>query len=324
MQIDEINSEDTRAPQTACATARLSIVAYHYVRDLPRSRFPKIKGLSVDGFVRQVKWLEERYEIATLESALDFLEGRYQPRRDLCLLTFDDGLKEHYTEVLPILHDHGIQGVFLLTTACLGGWVASVHKNHFLMASIEFERYQRAVQELLAERFFISAMDVDRDVAQQTHRFDSPEVAQFKYLLNYQLPIDIRNAVLDQLFAEFLGDDHTFARELYLDWNDALEMQAANMSLGGHSHSHRALTTLAPDQRWEDLAACAGLLRSRLNEQALWPFSYPHGDTDDLTKDMLRKLNFACGFTVRIGPKQIEHRDLFGVQRIDTTEVAAS
>ena len=42
----------------------------------------------------------------------------YKPRRDLCLLTFDDGLKEHYREVTPILHERGIEGVFHVITAC--------------------------------------------------------------------------------------------------------------------------------------------------------------------------------------------------------------
>jgi peptidoglycan/xylan/chitin deacetylase (PgdA/CDA1 family) len=237
-------------------------------------------------------------------------------------LTFDDGLKEHYAEVMPILDEHRIQGVFLLTTSSLEGRVASVHKNHFLMASLEFDHYRRVFSMQLAEKFPGLDTHVDSDAAERTHRFDPPEVARFKYLLNYQLPAGVRNDILDTLFAEFLGAEEDFARELYLTWDDAREMQRANMSVGGHSHAHRALTTLAPEDRRNDLATCTRLLRAGLREQDLWPFSYPHGDTDDLTNAMLRDLGFVCGFTVRIGPRQIEHPDLFRIQRIDATEVA--
>src|SRR6266550_2179500 len=89
---------------------RLMVVMYHYVRNLPGTRFPRIKGLLTANFRQQVARLSEHYEMATLESALAFLAGEYQPARDLCLLTFDDGLKDHYTDVLPILSEQKIQG----------------------------------------------------------------------------------------------------------------------------------------------------------------------------------------------------------------------
>ena len=66
---------------------------YHYVRDLPKTSFPRIKGMLTSDFQRQLQALQSRYEMATLEIALDFLKGAYSPTRDLCLLTFDDGLK---------------------------------------------------------------------------------------------------------------------------------------------------------------------------------------------------------------------------------------
>lgn len=94
------------------STPVCTIVTYHYVRDLPRTALPALKGLLTDDFRKQVDWLCERYEMATLESALAFWHGEYAPPRDLCLITFDDGLQEHYTDVLPILAERKIQGMF--------------------------------------------------------------------------------------------------------------------------------------------------------------------------------------------------------------------
>ena len=79
----------------------LRVVMYHYVRDLPRTRFPNLKGMLLDDFRHQVAELSTQFEMASVESAMDFMSGEYRPRRDLCLLTFDDGLKEHFTRCHP-------------------------------------------------------------------------------------------------------------------------------------------------------------------------------------------------------------------------------
>src|SRR5919197_3009297 len=130
----------------------LHVVMYHYVRNLPNTSFPRIKGMLSSDFQQQLSALQNQYEMATLESALDFLRGIYLPSRDLCLLTFDDGLKDHYSEVTPILVDLGIQGIFFVITSCLQEHhVAPVHMNHFLMAALDFEFYRRAFLHRLNE-----------------------------------------------------------------------------------------------------------------------------------------------------------------------------
>ena len=320
----------------------LHVVMYHYVRDLPRTRFPRIKGMLTDDFRDQVASLSERYEMATLESALAFLRGEHVPQRDLCLLTFDDGLKDHYTDVLPILIEQRIQGLFFVITACLEERrVVPVHKNHFLMAALEFDEYRRAFLARLADQSPSTGLrtspetrtDVDKAQARRTYRWDTPEVASFKYLLNFQLPVDLRDQVLHALFVTYLGDEASFAGELYLSWDEAREMQSAGMLLGGHSHSHVPLATLSDERQQLDLKTCADLLRDRLNGQALrqgsgqawWPFSYPYGKADsfnEATVEVLRKLDFICAFATEVGPNGAG-QDVFRIRRIDPKDVAA-
>ena len=92
---------------------------YHYVRNLPHTRFPHIKGMMLDDFSRQVESFIKQFEMATLETTLAYLNGEYTPSRDMCLMTFDDGLREHFADVTPILAERGIQGLFFVITACL-------------------------------------------------------------------------------------------------------------------------------------------------------------------------------------------------------------
>src|SRR5436190_22346657 len=73
----------TRIDRIKSMSAALEVMMYHYVRDLPNSAFPRLKAMQVENFRAQVEWLRREYEMATLESALAFLRGKYQPKRSL-------------------------------------------------------------------------------------------------------------------------------------------------------------------------------------------------------------------------------------------------
>lgn len=93
----------------------VTIVMYHYVRDLKRSRFPAIKGLSVERFCRQLDFIQTNYTPITVENLLESLERRGEDLPpDPILLTFDDGYSDHFTNAFPHLDARGIQGCFFL------------------------------------------------------------------------------------------------------------------------------------------------------------------------------------------------------------------
>ena len=303
-------------------SAKLHVVMYHYVRDLPRTAFPRIKGMLVDDFVRQVDGLAERFEMAGLESALDFLAGRYEPSRDLCLLTFDDGVREHYDTVTPILAERGIQGLFFLITGCLTDRrVAEVHKSHFLMAALSFDEYRRrffaALDGWNGERLRESEADAEK--ACRTYPWDEPATARFKHFFNFVLDPALRARATAELFEAALGRESSFADALYLSWAEAREMQRAGMALGGHTHSHRPIAAMPDPEMRADLDCCRRSLTERLSPQPAWPFSYPYGKSDSFSEaavEHLRNQGYDCAFTTESGPNQ-PGADLFRLQRVD-------
>ena len=299
-------------------------ITYHYVRDLPRTRFPRIRGRLVSELEQQVAWLSQRCEMATLESALEFHPGKDEPSLDLCLLTFDDGLKDHYANVLPILVKRRIEGQFFISTVCLEEHrVLPVHKNHFLMAELEFGKYRSAFLEHLAALSEETLSVVDVDKAKLAYPWDGQDVAVFKFFLNYRISEHLRVRVLDALFEKFLGDEGAFAQELYLSWGEARQMQAQGMVIGGHSNNHVALAGLNPKEQEVDLTTCTEVLRKRLQPQALWPFCYPYGHSysfNAATIQHLRALGFVCSFTTE--PEAIRAGDdPFTLRRVDTNDV---
>ncbi len=301
---------------------KLQVVMYHYVRDLPRTEFPRIKGMLTEDFQRQVDDLSSRYEMATIESALAFLRGEYHPKRDLCLLTFDDGLKDHYETATPILEEKGIQGLFFLITGCLAEKrVAPVHMNHFLMASLDFEDYRGRFLERLAERTGDATGDsaIDAVTAERTYPLDEPGVARFKYLFNFKLDAATRDAIVGELFTETLGDEGAFADQLYVSWDESRAMQKSGMALGGHTHRHRPLSALEPAELVDDMARCRKLLLDNVEPQAAWPFSYPYGKRDSFTAQAIERLKaegYDCSFTTEEGDNE-PGADPFLIRRVD-------
>lgn len=55
---------------------KLYIAMYHYVRDIKNSRYPKIKGLDVSLFKKQLEFFKSNFEIVTMEQVLLAVEGR--------------------------------------------------------------------------------------------------------------------------------------------------------------------------------------------------------------------------------------------------------
>lgn len=288
----------------------LHVVMYHYVRDLPDSRYPGLKGISTERFKAQLGLLAQRYEMASLESALAHVQGDYQPKRDLCLLSFDDGLKEHGTVAAPILAERGMQGVFFVSTAALEQRaVFPVHKNQLLLATLDFEEYRSRVLQLIHRQHpELESMAVDEQKACKAHRWDQPEVACFKYFLNACLPAEVRESLIDQIFSQHLGPEEAVAKELYLSPKDAAEMQEAGMVLGGHAHTHVRLSSLGPADQQKELQSCYNILTQGAKPQAIWPFCYPWGKRDTFNRttiDIIAQLGFHCAFTSEPGSNPV-------------------
>ena len=92
--------------------SKLTIVMYHYIRPILGSEFPNIKGLEVEGFKRQLDFLEENYSVVSTEQIIDAVTKDKKLPKNACWLTFDDGYKDHYMYVLPELVKRNLSGAF--------------------------------------------------------------------------------------------------------------------------------------------------------------------------------------------------------------------
>ncbi len=201
----------------------VTIVMYHYVRDLERSRFPAIKGLSVERFCRQLDHIQANFTPITIQ---DLLEASSANKTDLppnaILLTFDDGYVDHFANAFPMLNARGIQGCFFPTSqAVLDHKVLDVNKIQFVLAAVSdagflLEEVLSSLDEFRQE-YALGAKEDYLQSATEKHRYDSTDVTLLKRLLQRELPEPVRNEIVRRLFAQYVTSDETaFACELYM------------------------------------------------------------------------------------------------------------
>jgi peptidoglycan/xylan/chitin deacetylase (PgdA/CDA1 family) len=307
-----------------------TIVFYHYVRNVERTRFPGIRGLSVDAFAAQVDWLRERYEIVdgpTFERAV--LTGSALSR-PAALLTFDDGLIDHYEHVFPVLAARGLGGIFFVSGATLRGTpqLLNVHKAHFLLSHLGAERFSAEAAEALAAAGFDDrgAPSAAPGVRTGVYRYDEAPDVHIKRVLNYEAPYPVVDRVLGELFARHLGDAAAFARELYLSPAHVREMGDGGMTFGFHTETHKVLSRLDRTAQRDELAGGVALV-SQLTGQERVPFCYPYGFPHTYNADTLDVLE-DCGYSMafntarREAMPRIDPR--FELPRFDTRDVPQS
>jgi peptidoglycan/xylan/chitin deacetylase (PgdA/CDA1 family) len=295
---------------------------YHYVRDSGSTAFPDIRALPPALFQQQLDWLQANYTligVADLEAAVS--NGPPLPPR-AALLTFDDGFVDHHSTVLPTLCERGLSGVFFLSRDACGEtpMMLPVHKTHFLLARLGARAFGRAV---LAECQAEHVSRLDGSAVFGADHWEQADERAIKNLLNYELPFDDANRVLDALFARHIGDSRAFARDLYLDAAMVREMADSGMTFGYHTRSHRMLSRLTGVEQAGELSGGVEWIRS-LTGQPTVTFCYPWGGRGTYTPETLRLLD-ATGYSLAFNTERrradVASDGRFELPRIDTRDL---
>ncbi len=107
---------------------RVPILMYHHVRPMLASFTAKDRLYSVtpESFEAQMRGLKKAgYTTISPRDLEAAIEGRAMLPTNPVLLTFDDGYREHYTRVLPLLRELNFQATYFIITGAtqLGGYM---------------------------------------------------------------------------------------------------------------------------------------------------------------------------------------------------------
>jgi peptidoglycan/xylan/chitin deacetylase (PgdA/CDA1 family) len=307
---------------------KVTIVMYHYVRDLEHSRFPAIKGLSAEGFGRQLDYIQARYTPITAEDLIRALSSaKNELPTNSILLTFDDGYIDHFTNVFPLLDARGIQGCFFPSAQTLAeNVVLDVNKIQFVLASVPdagilLDQVLYSLAEFRSEHA-LKTKEAYLLALMGKNRYDSSEVTMLKRLLQRELPGPVRGEIVRRLFVEYVtADEAAFARELYMSADQIACLRRHGMHIGGHGYSHAWLNHVSPEAQVVEIDRSRDFLQKLGVGQKEWTMCYPYGGYNDSLLQMVQERHCRLGFTAEARVADLDLDNPLTLPRVDTNDL---
>jgi peptidoglycan/xylan/chitin deacetylase (PgdA/CDA1 family) len=306
----------------------VTIIMYHFVRNLRNSRYPEIKGLECFDFIEQIEYIRRFYTVISMEELIAAASpgGGRLPSKAL-LLTFDDGYIDHFTNVFPVLDKYGIQGSFFPPAkAIMKHKVLDVNKIHFILASVVDKT--RIIQTIFAEikgnqfEYSLEPPETYYERLALQGRYDSAEVVFIKRILQKGLPEELRAKIVGKLFAEFVTrDEEAFARELYMSVDQLDCMRRNGMFIGSHGYDHYWLDSLPKDEQEREIDLSLEFLGSIGCDLEKWVMCYPYGGYNRSLLSLLGMKGCRIGLSVNVGVADLERENPLTLSRLDTNDL---
>ena len=312
------------------AVRRVTIVMYHYVRQLEGSRYPRIRALPLAAFHQQLDYIARHYQVIGAAELVAAIRGGDPLPPAALLLTFDDGYADHFTHVLPELERRGWRGSFFpVADAVTRRRMLDVNKLHFVLAAAP-DASRLAAEVLDAVRANRSRLGLDEPAVYEARcrgdsRYDPPDVTLVKRMLQRELPAPLRTEITDDLFRRFVsGDEAAFADELYLSAGQLREMLDRGMHVGSHGATHRWMNTLTRDEQAQEIDASLRLLSELGAPTSDWVMCYPYGGYDASLLDVVQERGCAAGLAVRTAVAELGTDDPLALPRLDTNDLPST
>ena len=295
----------------------LTVPMYHYVRDVEKTEFPEIRAISLEEFEKQLDYLQANHTLISWADLRNFLQGSGSLPKNPCLITFDDGFRDHYLNAFPVLKRRGISGLFFVI-ARPDKKVALVHMLQFLIAKFgEFGFKGRFIMELSDEErniFLENEIKCLRD--NPTAQFDDVTLRALKMVIQRYIP-KMCAPIVERLFEAHIGNSEVFAKELYLSDEEMHEMKNGGMHFGGHGTRHFWFNWQSKEERADELSGAASMLS--IFEEAPFVFSYPYGDYHADHFEEVKNQHYIAAMTANI--EKISHRNPFEIHRVDAFQL---
>lgn len=305
----------------------VSVVMYHYVREIKNSFFPDIKGLETKAFREQILYLKRHYQFVTMEEVIDSVHNNSKLPSKAVLLTFDDGYIDHYTNVFPILQEFGIQGSFYVPAKTVKEHkVLDVNKIHFILASVpDKNEIIKDIKLLLLEYRKVNNLkgfDYYYKKLAVQDRYDSAEVVFIKRLLQVELTENVRTRIVDFLFNKYLKvSESDFAKELYLNEIQIKEMLSNGMHIGCHGYDHNWWNKMEPNELEKDIDLSLAFLEGLGVKLSNWTACYPYGSHSKAVEQLLEQKKCQLAFTTEVGIAKTKFKKKLVMERLDTNDI---
>jgi len=281
------------------------VVNYHrFVHNYDNviEKHPSVTHLISD-FKREIKFLKSYFDIVSLDTAVDKLKNQESFYRPAVCITVDDGYKDNYDLLFPVLKNENIMATIFLSTGVIGtenmNWYDGL-ANTIL----------RAPGQSFCIKGFLNGKTFQMDSIQAKRVAYVEIVEALKEMNIYQRQRYLKNIEID------LGTCKENIRFM-LNWDEVRVMKEAGISFGAHTHTHPILTKMPLEEAKKDIYQSKQRIEQELGVKVNH-FAYPNGretDFNDHLEQFCREIGFLSISTCEHG-KNHSKEDVWKLKRV--------
>ena len=246
-------------------------------------------------FETHILFLKNYFKISTINNFVSqYKENLESPEPPRCVLTFDDGWIDFYTNVYPILKRYQIPATVFLPTDFIGG------ENWFWTDRLAY-LISKCGEDILLD---MMRRDIRNPLTRQMSRHQGPPHARLDKAIRIlkSCPKVIIEETLSDLSAEWGIRSNPFGRA-FLSWEEVEELSRSGfVEFGSHTASHQILPVLDDNTVRHELdSSRSELLSRRAVDTDFIPFCYPNGSMDERIVKMVREAGYGAAVTTMPG-----------------------
>ncbi len=287
----------------------LSILAYHRVLDGfdgDVAWFDEtLVSALVDEFREQMRFVKARFEVLSFAKLADWLGRASRDPRPAVMITFDDGYRDSYQVVYPILCELAIPATMFLATGYVEtGEVFWWDKVVYLI------NHARRSSLLFPSRPPVSFSLRTRE--------DRARTAQRVLSLLKRIPDEARLRILEALPAMAgAALDPEVARRLTLRWSEIETMSRDGIEFGSHTVTHPVLTQAPADLLQYEIGTSKQVIEERTGKPVT-AFCYPMGGKlsfNETVQAVVRRNGYRFAVSYRQGSNPLPPADRLALRR---------
>lgn len=282
----------------------LVIFNYHRIGDPQATPYDSgVFSATARALNDQVAFLKKRLRLIGLEEAVAIATGKRKLVGTLGMITFDDGYKDNYELAFPILRSHGVPGVFFLVSSYVGTAYVPWWDEIAYLA-------KQSTSDTIHLRYPL-------EVSFENVRSNPASVSEQVVAL-YKDP-DVDGERLLDAMAEACGALRASQspERLFLSWDEAREMLRGGMEIGSHTHTHRILSKLSPEEQYGEAAQSKTMLEQQLGirvETMAYPVGLP-SSFSAVTQQALARAGYRVAFSFYGGLNRAPGKAPFDMRR---------
>jgi peptidoglycan/xylan/chitin deacetylase (PgdA/CDA1 family) len=218
------------------------------------------KTKKTDAFIRDIDYLNKYFIPASANDIFNYYKKNNTLTKRAYHISFDDGLKEIYTHVMPYLHEKGIPATIFINTAFVDN-KAMFYRHKIALIIDKITRIELPKYICSEIENILGCSDNDNLIT---------EILNVGYKQSEKL-----DKIAGLIELDF--EDYLQKQQPYLTTVQLLEMQQKGFSIGAHSIDHPPFCELNHKEQMKQIVESVNFVKKNFNEKYAL-FSFPFTD----------------------------------------------